>query len=692
LLNTKIAVISTQVFGPLMKIEPSLYLTYFIAISVLDHEVMEGTGILGDSWTPGGPYAVETSIRDGYIPSHLLEALDKLILIDAKLMGVRTSAESVMAAVRKRFTGDTNSTNSDHDNSPQTGTSQVDTDIQHSAKIASFEIGRYGAYSDQGGDKDLLEYNDYASALADLVTDNATETPISIGICAPWGRGKSKLLDLIKSRINSIANTQTAKNTQLRCKVIEFDAWRYSKTENIWAGFINTVLRTIERDLGFRQRLRLAVKLNTKADIPLIRNLIILTIFSIIGFFIVFRIISFPLWVVFLITLSGLATLSYWKGLFKLISHPMTQRILNLASMPKYESYIEPIHKIMEDLQIIVSKHRTASGFQRLVVIIDDIDRCDPRGIMDVLESIKHFLQIKEMVFIIAMDTKVVRKAVGNHYKFMGDNKTLCDEMGDYYLEKMIQFNFHLPMIKAAMRDSMANELMNRFITQHEQLELKPEHVGEPITLKDKPAVGPPPVTEGIIRIDNSNHLEPVSLPVTPETDPTSINQIDTIDAKELQLDKVNILPDEKEWVRNCLGLEGLDISPRLIKRFINIYMIARHLLITKARKDPAQFDGGRGPSKVFAGWLLLNVRFPKVSASLYKWFESSEWNDNLLGSAYFDLEANYIWTKHEEGAFADIEKLKLIDYVVLYKDLQIVPNAVRYSKDIIACFNPYLE
>ena len=80
-----------------------------------------------------------------------------------------------------------------------------------------------------------------------------------------------------------------------------------------------------------------------------------------------------------------------------------------------------------------------------LVIFIDDLDRCLPDKVVQVLETIKLFLDKQGCVFVIGADVNVIREAVTSHYK----NINLTGESASDYLEKIIQLRFELPPIIA---------------------------------------------------------------------------------------------------------------------------------------------------------------------------------------------------------------------------------------------------
>jgi predicted KAP-like P-loop ATPase len=88
----------------------------------------------------------------------------------------------------------------------------------------------------------------------------------------------------------------------------------------------------------------------------------------------------------------------------------------------------------------------------RIAVFIDDLDRCLPEKAVELLESIKLFLDLEGYLFIIGVDKGVVTKGISYHYRYFEFKKEESDRgqiiSPEDYLEKMIQLPFELPPIE----------------------------------------------------------------------------------------------------------------------------------------------------------------------------------------------------------------------------------------------------
>lgn len=81
----------------------------------------------------------------------------------------------------------------------------------------------------------------------------------------------------------------------------------------------------------------------------------------------------------------------------------------------------------------------------RIVVLIDDLDRCPPDKAVDILEAIKVILDEPFFVVFLAVDTRMLVKAIEERYKGKLPETAHPNGPGMEYLEKIIQVPFWVP-------------------------------------------------------------------------------------------------------------------------------------------------------------------------------------------------------------------------------------------------------
>lgn len=98
-----------------------------------------------------------------------------------------------------------------------------------------------------------------------------------------------------------------------------------------------------------------------------------------------------------------------------------------------------------------------AAHIEKLVVLIDDLDRCLPKVAIETLEAVRMFLAMENTVFIIAADDEMIRYSVKEYFprvieKEGEETVGVIDysRFSDKYLEKLIQVPLHIPRIGIA--------------------------------------------------------------------------------------------------------------------------------------------------------------------------------------------------------------------------------------------------
>ncbi|MBM2852984.1 MAG: hypothetical protein HW420_1531 [Candidatus Nitrosotenuis sp.] len=110
------------------------------------------------------------------------------------------------------------------------------------------------------------------------------------------------------------------------------------------------------------------------------------------------------------------------------------QKMDYLNKMYRDSVYYEGLDKIKQEMYAI----RQEDPECRVVIFIDDLDRCSPAKALEILESIKLFLDIEGFVFVIGLSHKTVTQLISHEYKATGVR-------GEDYIKKIIQIPIRIP-------------------------------------------------------------------------------------------------------------------------------------------------------------------------------------------------------------------------------------------------------
>jgi KAP family P-loop domain/prokaryotic YEATS domain len=284
-------------------------------------------------------------------------------------------------------------------------------------------------------EEDKLNFESYAITICNTILKS--KTPLTVGIHGEWGSGKSSLMKLVQVKIDEDEINKT----------IWFNAWKFDKTLDLRVALINRVLRKIESDIKNDKNLLAKVKLLSK------------------------RINWWGLGKK-ATTVGSLALGSMLTGLplFAALSKPVKAGIDAKDIIPdkiiKEEDNandIELIGEFEEKFQEIVSEYIKNNG--RLVIFIDDLDRCIPEKAIEILESIKLFLNVENTVFVIGTDKKVIELGISQRY-----GQESFRTWGRDYIDKIIQVPFRIPPISIQDIREFINNLGNDAIAHHSEI------------------------------------------------------------------------------------------------------------------------------------------------------------------------------------------------------------------------------
>jgi len=325
---------------------------------------------------------------------------------------------------------------------------------------------------DRPTDEDALDFSPYRDTLVDIIADPQTRTPLTIGIFGGWGSGKTSLMLMVKSRLKGVLAERG-----LEPRTAWFNAWQYGKEEALWRALLLHVLEALrppKPEEGAEDDEANATLNRSLDDLQaaLYRDVEREDVGGLeIDWGQVAKGTAKGALKIGLSFVPGVATLT------KLVEAAQSQvgktaadDIIEAFRREKTQVYIEHIqfleqfHRQFEDL---VKEQVTDHG-QKLVVFVDDLDRCLPEKAIDVLEAIKLFLDAPGCVFVLGLDQEVVARGIKVKYRDFAveegaDGEPQIPIDGAAYLEKIIQLPFLLPPIERRDMEGFVKALVPAF-------------------------------------------------------------------------------------------------------------------------------------------------------------------------------------------------------------------------------------
>ncbi|MBK6008682.1 hypothetical protein JJB11_21485 [Ramlibacter ginsenosidimutans] len=122
----------------------------------------------------------------------------------------------------------------------------------------------------------------------------------------------------------------------------------------------------------------------------------------------------------------------------------------------------------LEKLQQSVQEAETSSvGFDRVILYIDDLDRCPPEKVVDVLQAVNLLLTFPIFVVLVAVDVRWVRRSLARHYDALVSEDGARDGITpDDYLEKIFQIPYWVRPMDAASSSEFVRARLGALLRQ----------------------------------------------------------------------------------------------------------------------------------------------------------------------------------------------------------------------------------
>ena len=424
-------------------------------------------------------------------------------------------------------------------------------------------------WADNETSEDLLGFKVHADLLVEVIKDE-TVLPVTIGVFGDWGSGKSSILRIIYNELSAEKEDDLKDDTL----VIYLNGWVFEGYDDAKAALMETIIEHFEKHKKFGAIVKeKAVKLKKSVNWMRVLGL---------GF----KKVIVPGALAYFT--GGVSLIPMLLDKFKsfkpaelasqLTGENAETFLKSLVKKPEEEEETTIVREFRDDFEDMLE----ASKIKKLVVIIDDLDRCTPERIIENLEAIKLFLNVPKTAFVIGADPRIVRHAIEYRYKTDGiENASDPDSRNrrivSDYLEKLIQVPYNLPRLS----DSEVETYLTLLFCKRE---LGGEF-GE--------------VHKAFCEYREKDRYSAFGL--------GNLQHILSTPQKEKLGSSVSLIASLSGIVT-----EGLNGNPRQIKRFLNTFTLRRKLV------DVAKFADFK--IDVLAKLMVLEYANPELFRMLYKW------------------------------------------------------------------------
>jgi hypothetical protein len=236
-----------------------------------------------------------------------------------------------------------------------------------------------------------------------------------------------------------------------------------------------------------------------------------------------------------------------------------------------YAKELGLVHRVKQDLTHLseaflspASENLLPRKHPRIILFVDDLDRCPPDKVVEMLEALQLLVKDQLFVVVVTLDTRFVSLALESEYK--GVLHPDESPSGLDYLEKIIQLPFWVPPMEK-------NEALWTFLS-NQMGDLKPE-------AQRTAAGGASSVPQSVPAPDAQNgpvaggaQSAPAGAPLDAQSVPADA-QSAPADAKYEKLDHLRFSKEEFVMVENACLLANVT-TPRTVKRLVNVVKILK--------------------------------------------------------------------------------------------------------------------
>ena len=242
-------------------------------------------------------------------------------------------------------------------------------------------------------DQDLLGRSTFSKQLAEAIYKYSGKDGLVIGLFGKWGTGKTSILNIVINEINILAKGSGDKPI-----IVKFSPWNYTDKDNLISLFFRVLKNKLDIDNDEEKRKKIGKALTDYSD-----ALDALSLVPMVG--------------------SGLAIL------LKTIAKAQGAELSKEVDLDVTRNQLE---KVLSETN------------QKIIVIMDDIDRLTNSQIRDIFQLVKQVGNFPNIIYVLSMDRNVVCRALEEVHNIDGSE----------YLEKIVQIPFEIPaLMKPQIRE-----------------------------------------------------------------------------------------------------------------------------------------------------------------------------------------------------------------------------------------------
>lgn len=256
---------------------------------------------------------------------------------------------------------------------------------------------------------DMLNRASFSKELAKAILSYTNSDNFAISLCGEWGCGKTSILNMVVQEINECSKDLGEDEKPV---IINFNPWNYSDKNQLISQFFKEIVNTISTRKNSKSLAKAGDALQKYSSI-----------------------IDYTKY----IPVAG-KYIALLKPLFKNIGK-------------KFSEMAKEADSIENQKRVVINALKELK--QKIIVIIDDIDRLNNDQIRLIFQLVNSVAGFPNMIYLLSFDRTVVTRALSQEQN--------CN--GEEYLEKIIQVPFDVPVAKKELVNKVLFRELDKIIS-----------------------------------------------------------------------------------------------------------------------------------------------------------------------------------------------------------------------------------
>lgn len=314
--------------------------------------------------------------------------------------------------------------------------------------------------------EDSLNSKCYAETLKEVFDNSPKDNSFTVGLFGEWGSGKSSIVETVKSELEE--------SDKENVKFIVYDSWKYANDS-----FRRMFLLRVQESLGFkRTELMNSFYLNESEDVEIKHKISTGKLISIILILIAGLVVVNIIPIDYANMKLSLSIIISFLGLFATIFFKVFDEFKVNMQKPHLfapeqfeECFKEMVNKSLKSYSpkekfikwVQGENHET--DLDKLIIVIDNIDRCNKELAYEMLTDTKSFLGYSgNLIFLIPVDDEALKQHILN--------SKACNKEAEEFLRKFFNVTIRIKPLKTIELFEFANSL-----NQKNSLDFNPDTV-----------------------------------------------------------------------------------------------------------------------------------------------------------------------------------------------------------------------